>query len=238
MYVKIDRVRIRYLLWSILAVILSACLSTRNPNSVTSVTDAPSSLYNVTPTDQLPTPISEKARPAMPFGLDCGYVTSSTKRGPTWNDITIGVSTYKDVQAQLAPAEEEGKTDRGVVLFLNHGEDREWWFVEACFAEDKVSALNIYESRVLNLYLEEWRDLYGEPDSTTWADDYSARSVIWAEEGILVVIEEYPYGSARNVIFFSPMPSQDLKMSWLFDALPSERLGHPPGLVLKPTATP
>jgi hypothetical protein len=178
----------------------------------------------------------------MPWTLDCSSVPSIVDEGHTWNGLTIGISTLEDVETQLAPAKAEWQADRDGYLF-RHLYHLDLAFVEACFAENTLSALNIIGTRLGTLprLLSEWFPEYGEPDLIAFADDYYARSVIWSEKGILVVADQFyedgvvREGTVRNVMFFSPIPTEDLLTSWLVIGLPSDP-GLPPDTWPLPTA--
>jgi len=97
----------------------------------------------------------------------------------------------------------------------------DWGFIEACFVDNTLGAMNIVGSYwSTSRTLDDWIEEYGPPDRVTWSRDYYTRSLIWAEAGMLVVID-VETESTSNVILFSPMPSGELDGSWLLDSLPS-----------------
>lgn len=155
------------------------------------------------------------------------------------------MSSLAEVEEQLSPATGEWQPDRGLYLF-KYTRRLDLSHVEVCVHEDKLIALNLFGLRHGRLpqLLSEWIARLGDPDLVTFADSYDARSIIWAEEGTLVVVEVYyeddmtKEGTVRNVILFSPIAPENLPTSWLVSQLPSEPGLPPDAFFLIPTESP
>ena len=143
----------------------------------------------------------------------------------TWGRFQIGVTTYDEMLDILAPADVNWDRLFGNVEFMSEDHvDQGYVSVEACFYGDTLSGLNTYP-QIDMLWLPYWVEEYGEPDVVTWAYYYEARSMIWAEEGILLVVDvEF----VDSVILFPPIPSDELEGSWLMQAMPQENVSPPP----------
>jgi hypothetical protein len=101
-----------------------------------------------------------------------------------------------------------------------------WDSVEACFVNDRLAILKINgESQYDDMTLDDWVEQYSRPDRVTWSTDYYCRSVIWADDGVLVEICHVYFKYTGGVILFSPIPPKKLETSWLLAGLPSELHG-------------
>lgn len=158
----------------------------------------------------------------LPGSLDCSRVPGGDiRRGPTWREIRIGVSTLDDMQAQLAIREMYWHYPRGHLKIKSQApsEDSEWFSLQTCFAQDgTLSALNIRNRDIFRM-LDDWVTEYGPPDRVTWGADYYSRSLIWAEAGMLAVVDA-EFQSTVRLILFSPIPRDQLEDSWLMAGLP------------------
>ena len=157
----------------------------------------------------------------FPYALNCSRVQLS-KTGATWRNLTIGVSTFDDVLKELSPASSSWDHRYGHVVIESTLPLREgnWGFIEACFSDDLVSALNVYPLDYPgDIY--EWLEKYGKPNTVTWGYFFNDRSVIWFEHGILAVID-IDYQDTRNIILFSPIDRENFENNWVIDSLPLE----------------
>ena len=181
----------------------------------------------------------------MPFSLDCSQNPSLAK-GPTWNGLTVGVSSLEDVAKVLVPVQGVWNTETGNLLFESYGSNRDWQRVEACFVDLKLSALNVWGTvrlldNSLDGTLDTWLTRYGNPAKVTWSYDYYARSLIWPEEGLLAVVGAEPADNLRsrtytlNFILYSPLPAEQLDQSWLANSLPTKGPNHSGDLPPLPT---
>ena len=167
----------------------------------------------------------------MPDSLDCSYFGAPTRRGPTWRGLTVGVSTFEEVLAAMAPTEpvwsatgnltfwvaphapilRSGDVSSGNVLLR----------VETCFAGGILSAMNIACAGDLRVSHDEWMAIYGRPDRVTWSALFcDHRALIWAEEGLLVMNRVYP-DETYSVMLFPPMTPSELESSRLLASLPA-----------------
>lgn len=200
--------------WSVLSglvcvLLFSGCLPQHN--DVSNTPNVPN--WGSTPTNR---------EQHLPVSLDCSQI-SIVKPGPSWSGLTIGISSLEDVNNRFAPSQGEWDTQRGNYSFLNTYSSRDdtWSFVQTCFTGNTLSAMHIVGSEDLERPLSSWLDEYSNPNLVTWGGDYGTRSLVWASEGLLVVIDLYSDYSAYAVLF-SPLSRQELASSWVVAELPTE----------------
>ncbi len=163
----------------------------------------------------------------MPRNLNCSLITSDSP-GPTWRQLTIGETKYGEIMQTLKPVQAQWVEFYGNMVFESRKPliEQEWSRFEACFSGDILSAINVLGDQDQPEFLEGWLAIYGEPDHVTWGNDYFERSLIWFNEGILVVIE-LPEERRRNVMYFSPIPQDEVEANWLIQSLPKEGQEYP-----------
>lgn len=175
----------------------------------------------------------------MPHRLDCRSVNHDDS-GPTWNGLTIGVSTQQEVDSALAPVQGVWNDLGEYWEYLKPVSDAvqsEWYLVVACFKEDELSALQIFPmiNSGFPRTLDEWLVAYDKPDRVTWGDHLDSRSLIWAEDGLLVVVN-YAVTTQRmetsSIILFSPIRQNELENSWLLNSLPTKQWDYAEPTVL------
>jgi hypothetical protein len=170
---------------------------------------------------------------------------AAISEGFTWQRIIIGVSSISEVKERLTAVGGIERESSRRHLQFEHAEihtsaDIPWREVRACFRGDKLIVLQIQAADEFNLPAEYWLDTYGQPDKVTWSPYYDDRSIIWAEEGILVLAaydriprSEPPfyghYWNSTDIVLFPPIPSNELDGSWLVAGLPTELHGLPGG---------
>jgi len=180
--------------------------------------------------DNHATSTTEYTAQVMPHRLDCRYVPD-VALGPTWNELTIGLSTLQDVDSALSPVQGIWHEHGQYWEYLKPVSDAaqsEWYLVVACLKEDQLSALQIFP--MINSgfpgTLDEWLVAYDKPDRVTWGDHLDSRSLIWAEDGLLVVVY-YAATKQRietsSIILFSPIQQNELENSWLLNSLPTKQ---------------
>ena len=161
---------------------------------------------------------------AMPGFLDCSVILDTVAPGPTWNDLTIGISTKAEMIARLSDMNSGEVPNLGTLLFQtpDFPFDSHPIMVEACFKNERLAAMDVYDESIFPDHLDKFVARYGKPDAVTWADSYFNRSLIWADAGILadVMVE---MDLVIHVILFSPIPHNKLANSWLLKALPPHR---------------
>ncbi len=179
--------------------------------------------------------------PLIPRRLDCGAVPSvqEVEGGPSWNGLTIGQSTRSEVEAVLSPAQAEDNSWGYTEFKIPEGEEEidaeEWFILVACFDGNILSMLNIYPGEDSAYYfrpMDEWIDEKGSPDHVTWGDEATSRSLIWPEDGLLVVASDSGNRDTGirtpNFLLFPPIARDELETSWLMSALPDEQWPIPP----------
>ncbi len=166
----------------------------------------------------------------MPESPNCALIDSPVIPGPSWRSLTIGISTYTDLLRELPSATVGWNTYAGNLHLLNSertpGNPEDWVVVEACFTDAMVLSVLNTDDLDWPSNVDEWVAEYGPPDRVTWTTQYLDRSLIWAEEGLLAVVDMI-FGDTFEVFLFSPISPHDLDSSWLMRSLPSEM---PPSL--------
>ena len=121
--------------------------------------------------------------------------------GPTWINITIGQSTFDDLETQLFSLSPdyrliEDGLDNRFILDLPLRERREIdEFIPTAiyFCTENNIITSLFVRHTIRPYLLEFKlsDLVlemGLPDAITWTDDYVGRIVFWLEYGIAAEI--------------------------------------------------
>ena len=174
-----------------------------------------------------PTPIAQESQ--FPMTITCSRI-NTVSRGPSWNGLTIGETTYEQVEEKLSPLTVHWNSYHGYLEYENDSKipERSWGFFDACFLGGefsaiggKLSALNVFGLTEIPLLLEDLIDQYGEPYHVTWGYGYYDRTLIWPSKGILVVYDLLSERRA-NVILFSPIKKRNYEESWLYNSLPTE----------------
>lgn len=127
----------------------------------------------------------------MPFTWDCEVITNVLP-GYSWNGIQVGKTTYDEMVDILRPELIYRTTslDRVVFEMGDHVWNNHRETLSACFKGNLLSALEFYgnseefPSDLLDLIV-----LYGVPDRVTWGHNAANRTMVWAEEGLMVNIE-------------------------------------------------
>jgi hypothetical protein len=170
--------------------------------------------------EPLPT-ISKNYAPfyVFPANLVCEEI-GAVSDGPTWGEITIGVSTLEDLKAY---ANKVGVYDwiqewADFIIFANKvsasEQSKRSPTINACVdtATQTITALNV--SPTSTVYLEDLVAAYGVPDAVTWGLTNISRTAIWFEEGIAVSVSIYQINTRvitrayGGVIFIAYFPYQ------------------------------
>jgi hypothetical protein len=156
---------------------------------------------------------------------DCSCITSS-EEGPRWRDLTIGKSSLDDVRLTLGEDGSQSPLDGGW-QFMRLSDPVDWLQAEACFSQDRLSALYIaWDDKTRDLTLDQLIRKYGNPDRVTWGATYQSRALIWSERGLLisVMITGDPEG---QILLYPPFSSEALDDSWVLASLPDGPIGSP-----------
>lgn len=163
--------------------------------------------------------------------LKCSQIQdmlTSASEGSSWNSLTIGISTEEVVTERL---ESEGTLVDASESYLQFvmlppRTDSPWLGVQACFRDGILVVMQIDGASDLYLTVEDWVNKYGRPDRVTWSNSYISRTVIWAEEGIIALVD-YQASASLSVVLFPPISRSDLAGNWLTAALPQRLTGEP-----------
>jgi len=162
----------------------------------------------------------------FPLWLDCGSIPQIGK-GPTWNKLTIGISSKADVDARFYPAIGYVRpgTDDSILYWIQNEQSPDLLIIEACFRKSVLLALNIAGAKDLPRTLTEFIETYGPPDDVTWAYSYFDRSLIWGTQGILAVVS-VTREETFKVILFPSLSNEQLHTSWVRSSLPPTMPPH------------
>ncbi len=167
----------------------------------------------------------------MPDTLSCMIVPNTLPaRGVvSWRSLTVGVSSFDDVAKTLVT---DGviygwDRDRGGMSFSSPG--LYGLEIDACFVGEMLAVLYRWGGVEPDMAFSELTQNYGNPDLVTWANQIYQRSLIWAEKGLLVIVEVemnlidnklVANGNTQYILLFSPIPRCQLEESWIFQSLP------------------
>jgi hypothetical protein len=149
--------------------------------------------------------------------------------GPTWNNITIGVSSLNDLSeifshsetfvtpyppyaGNFAPNYQFGNGENG--------------YIYACIVEGKVAALLIDRHSAANssipMTVEQWVSFLGAPKVVSWHQQVDMRILHWPQYGISVTVEIpagiTTYGDTEWVYFY-PFRGEDYEELWPINSI-------------------
>lgn len=185
----------------------------------------------VTPTNFEETDMPQ-IKTRFPEILECALVDEISV-GPSWRNLSIGNSTLENIENELRP--EFSTYDERTDKWIYSGgtvENQDFYIIEGCFVDNKLSALNIMNSEIFRKTLEELELEYGIPSHVTWGPWYVSRTVIWSHKGVLAVVR-IDTETTVNIILFAPISQDDYEESWLAKALPSLRQEYTEDLHLR-----
>lgn len=151
----------------------------------------------------------------------------------SWRGLTIGITKFDDLINILTNEKGTNYEWNTVVGNLSFSipfdpvnldqEQHNGSSAEFCFAAGKLATMNVFMAIEFQESLSSFITKYGKPDRVTWTNDYWQRSAIWAETGLLAIID-FGENEAQvyEVILFSPIPRCELTQSWVFAHLPQE----------------
>jgi hypothetical protein len=163
----------------------------------------------------------------FPDTLDCSVVELTDHPGLQWNDLTLGISTRRDVEARLLRKNMWADPEHGSLIFYRPiaRTDLSWDMVQACIKEDRLAALIVVGDPEFRGRLDRLIELYGKPDVVSWSNQYENRSVIWLRHGILIAMSIYNQSASYAVLFTPPSDAQ-LGDNWISQSLPTTMAPH------------
>lgn len=154
--------------------------------------------------------------------MNCTLITRVSK-GFSWNGITIGKTTYREIIESLDPSRVAWNSREGNLSFKI-----EDYYFETCFVGDSISAL---ELRPPNLMVDQryetiydYVEVFGPPDLITWGERNDNRTVLWAEQGFVasaLTRDDTIYGEIFGLVIISPF-SPLMKNQWLVEAIEAD----------------
>jgi hypothetical protein len=142
----------------------------------------------------------------FPIGLACSE--SDTGIGPTWNNLTIGISTIDDFKELFGETEPHYDMLISEIAYIGN----------LCVRDGVVIAIQV-GSPVDMPYLSDYISAYGLPDAVTYGNTPFTRMVFWFEEGIAADIYINPinpefYEIVAFVIYFPYQEVEGFEERW------------------------
>ena len=172
---------------------------------------------------------------AFPVDLYCEYINSISK-GPTWGDITIGVSKVADLKQYVATIYDyEIYEYSDFILFTKKGKlskkDGIPDLIDACLDVDThtITALQVLVNRLM--LIQDLIAAYGVPDVVTWGDSFTTRTALWFDKGIAVgfsILKENSitnYGQIYLIVYFPHQSQNGFEERWPYN---QTNLENPP----------
>jgi hypothetical protein len=173
-----------------------------------------------------PTPIEDPF--PFPNGLFCPDAEGGL--GPTWNGITIGESTFDELQTlMMGLSDNYILTDRGARGFRLSlplsaiDEAQEKGIPEGvigCVQDGVIIVLSEVEvaTRLPTFFLDDWIAELGTPNAVTWGNSSASRTVFWFGEGLAVsVLVVEPFGASIFHVYFPYQSVEDYETRWPFN---------------------
>lgn len=165
-----------------------------------------------------------------PLSWDCSVITEVSP-GLAWQGLQIGITTYEEMVELLQPDRVYRYAPNNRIVFQRGNSDRltndPLKILGACFLGDTLSALEVYVSTeefpsdIIN-----FTRIYGAYDRVTWGYNASTRTMIWADDGVMAIIERIVGGHMDGelimipYILFPPIDPEKLGESWLMQWIP------------------
>jgi hypothetical protein len=168
-----------------------------------------------------PTPIEDPF--PFPNGLFCPDAEGGL--GPTWNGITIGESTFDELQALMMELSDNYiLTDHGARGAAFHLPTQSEALannipvlISVCIQDSIITVLKILDAatQTPSFFLDDWIAELGVPDAVTWDNTAHSRVVFWFEQGVSVSISiQELYGFP---VYFPYQSVEDYETRWPFN---------------------
>jgi len=188
---------------------------------------------------------------AFPSDLYCEDV--NVAKGPTWGEITIGVSSSKsleDYAGTIGYYDSMGRWADYISLFRIgslRDESGPPSLIEACLDSHTqvVTALKVSINRPF--YIQDLVAEFGVPDAVTWGSSNISRTVFWFDRGIaasVYILEEsdiLDYGEIGLIDFIPYQSAENFEQRWPYNRTNSENplggdhiYGPPPSEIQNP----
>jgi hypothetical protein len=191
-------------------------------------------IYSVVPTQaQDPMPTDARFHSADELFPGTGLVCpefDELPTGPSWEAVTIGISTQNEFEAYLSTLgpyswEKRKATEGGnsTKYLLNaRWEDQQIPTVIGMCVQDDVVSVLAMATHHANLVFEDFIMLYGIPDTVTWTHQPYTRVAFWFERGIAAeVFAATPgnsaWGRVSTVVYFPPQSTTGHEDRWPYN---------------------
>lgn len=172
------------------------------------------------------------------MGLACPHF-DVPEQGPTWQTLTVGVSTVSHLESQLetmshynVSRRDFSETHYRVYYAQKYGvSDWEEQYapnvVFACSMNDVITAMSVgwIPEYPTSPHLIDLVALYGVPDATTWTPRPTTRIVFWFDEGIAAEVfsgvpdrATPPFGNVITLVYFPYQNPLNYEDRWPYNA--------------------
>jgi hypothetical protein len=197
---------------------------------IATVTEQPSRTLSL---DYVPFTGAEDYAP-FPTSLYCSDI-QQVSAGPTWEGITIGVTSRPQFEAFISELNVDYDVVDGedkLLFYAFNGRDalaqNVPTYITACFNGGTLVLVEISfhaESDSENIF--DMVAHYGIPDAVTWTDTLGTRIAFWFEEGLAAEISvrqelESNYGKVIRVIYFLYQDSDTYEETWPYNRTPEQ----------------
>jgi len=160
---------------------------------------------------------------AFPVNLYCEDIEAISE-GPSWGEITIGVSEVSDLETYIPQIGDYRVTRYAdFISFYPFESEVTYPLINACIdiETQRITVLKISINGLANI--DDFVAIYGEPDAVTWGNNNISRTVFWFEEGIalsVVILEDsnvLDFGEVGLLIFFPFQPTENYEELWPYN---------------------
>jgi hypothetical protein len=180
-------------------------------------------------------PTRSQLRPpfsVFPGDLHCEYMEGVSK-GPTWGNITIGVSKVEDLKRYVTAIYDYDVYEYAdFIQFAKRGKlfekDGIPSGINACIDINTrtVTALLVTLNR--QMFIRDLIAVYGIPDAITWGSSSNDRTAIWFDKGIgvsIYILKDYKilgYGEIGLIDYFPYQSKIGFENRWPYNQTSSE----------------
>ncbi|MBA3873228.1 MAG: hypothetical protein H0X30_29185 [Anaerolineae bacterium] len=164
---------------------------------------------------------------SFPADLYCDEIKGVSK-GPTWGDITIGVSKVQDLKRYVSTIYDSEVYEYADFIQLNKKgkfgkKDGIPDSVHACIDFDTQTVTALLVAINWPLYIQDLVAQYGLPDAVTWSASDTSRIAFWFEKGFAASIsirKDYKilaYGEITTIYYFPYQSKYGFEARWPYN---------------------
>jgi hypothetical protein len=169
---------------------------------------------------------------AFPVDLYCENI-GGISEGPTWGDVTIGISSVEDLKGYVNTIDNYTVTQYTNFVYFERipnvldGSGIPP-LIEACsdIGTQTVTALRVSINR--SIYIQDMVAKYDAPDIVTWSNSNISRVAFWFNKGIAALVyilekhEIMDYGEIGIIVYFPFQMDEDFEERWPYNQTNSE----------------